>query len=45
MHSYVLLRKVKLINLDCQPIFMPLYIMLFVMLAYLMLFYLMLVLH
>ena len=31
-------RKVILINHDCLPILMPLYIMLYVMLAYLMLF-------
>ena len=31
-------KKVKLINHDCLPILMPLYILLYVMLAYLMLF-------
>ena len=32
------LKKVKLINHDCQPILMLLYIMLYIVLAYLMLF-------
>ena len=31
-------KKVKLINQNCLPILMPLYIMLYIMLAYLMLF-------
>ena len=31
-------KKVKLINHDCQPIFMLLYMMLYIVLAYLMLF-------
>ena len=38
----VYIKKVKLINQDCLPILMPLYIMLYIMLAYLMLLYLML---
>ena len=33
-----MLKKVKLINHDCLPILMLLYIMLYIMLAYLMLF-------
>ena len=37
MHLYVK-KKVKLINHDCLPILMLLYIMLYIMLAYLMLF-------
>ena len=36
-HSLVI-KKVKLINHDCLPILMLLYIMLYIMLAYLMLF-------
>ena len=32
------LKKVKLINYDCQPILMLLYIMLYIVLAYLMLY-------
>ena len=35
-------KKVKLYNYDCLPIFMQLYLMLYIMLAYLMLLYLML---
>ena len=37
-----ILKKVKLINNDCLPILMLLYIVLYIMLAYLMLLYLML---
>ena len=36
------LKKVKLINHDCLPILMLLYIMLYIVLAYIMLFYQML---
>ena len=32
------IKKVKLINHDCLPILMPLYIMLYIVLSYLMLF-------
>ena len=37
-NSLMCMKKVKLINEDCQPILMLLYIMLYIMHAYLMLF-------
>ena len=37
-NALMCIRKVNLINLDCLPMLMLLYIMLYVMLAYLMLF-------
>ena len=37
-NALMCIKKVKLINHDCQPILMLLYIMLYIVLAYLMLF-------
>ena len=37
-NALMCIKKVKLINQDCQPILMLLYIMLYIMLAYLMLY-------
>ena len=41
-NALMYIKKVKLINHDCLPILMLLYIMLYIVLAYLMLFYIML---
>ena len=41
-NALMCIKKVKLINHDCLPILMVLYIMLYIVLAYLMLLYLML---
>ena len=37
-NAFMCIKKVKLINHDCLPILMLLYIMLYIMLAYIMLF-------